>query len=107
MTLRLPLLACLAIVLVPAADASAASCRGFTAEAMEVTRIRATGVGCTEARRQARAWVRSDDCNPVQGNPEECTLRRYLCTTGEDVGYTTPVSCRRSGRRVTFRVGPP
>ena len=107
MALRIPILVALAIVLLPPAGASAARCPGLTVQGSEVTRLRATGVGCAEARRQAKAWARSDDCNPVSGNPEDCSLRRYVCTTTEGPGFNTSVVCRRSGRRVSFRIGPP
>ena len=88
-----------------AAEAAAKRCGGLTESGQQVTVLRATGVGCTNARRLARAWVRSDECNPTVGNPEECIVRRYRCTTTHGPGFSTTVVCRRSGRRVSFRVG--
>lgn len=106
---RVLILAVLALLLVLGADASAATakrCRAFVVDGLEVTRVRATGATCTDAGRLARAWVRSEDCNPTTGGPEECSLRRSTCTNTEGPGYALTVVCRRASRRVSFRVGP-
>ncbi len=89
-----------------AAPVSAASCSGFAVDGLEITSLKATGLSCADARRVARAWVRSEDCNPTIGGPEECTTRRYRCRSTEGPGFKTTIACRRSGRRVGFRVGP-
>ncbi len=93
-------------VLVPSPASAAVRCRGMTDEGLEITRLRAMGLGCADARRVARAWVRSEDCNPAIGNPEDCTVRRYRCARTSGPGFGDTIACRRPGRRVGFRVGP-
>ncbi len=92
-------------VLVPSPASAAVRCRGMTDEGLEITRLRAMGLGCADARRVARAWVRSEECGDI-GNPEECTVRRYLCTRSSGPGFGETVVCRRSSRRVSFRADP-
>ena len=104
----LPVLILTLATLAPAAAPSAAPaaerrCKGMVVDGNRISRLRAVGVGCLTARRVARAWVRSEDCNALIGNPEDCTVRRYRCTMA-DSGFGTAVTCRRPSRRVRFRV---
>jgi len=82
------------------AGASARSCAAGSAG---VEDLRATNVGCAEARRVASGWGRARECDKHgTGSRNPCSLHSYRClATATDRGWS--VSCAKSGRSIAFR----
>lgn len=65
--------------------------------------LRATDVGCAEARRVASGWRRAKECDKYGADSRNpCSLLSYRClATATDRGWS--VSCAKSGRSIAFR----
>lgn len=83
------------------AGATAKSCPTHDAETKG---LRATGLGCKQARLLMDEWGESKDCAaPAGSSRSSCSLGSYRClAAATDRGLT--VSCARSGQSVAFTV---
>jgi hypothetical protein len=68
-----------------------------------VESLRATNVGCAEARRVAAGWRRAKECDKYGGDLRTgCSLLSYRCAaTATGKGWS--VSCSKPGRSIAFR----
>ena len=79
-----------------------ASARPCAPGASGVEALRATNVGCAEARQVASGWRRAKECDKHGASRNPCSLLSYRClATATDRGWS--VSCAKSGRSVAFR----
>ena len=86
----------------PGAQAATRSCPSLSAQAGKATKIRATGVTCTTARKIVRAWQAADKLSDECTIAEECDVRGYACTPGRESGRigVLRITCRREARKV-------
>ena len=89
----------------PASDSTApagASARSCASDSTEVKGLRATGIGCTQARLLVGEWEASASCAaPVGSSRSSCSLGGFRClAAATDRGLA--VSCARSGQSVAF-----
>jgi len=65
--------------------------------------LRATNVGCAEARQVASGWRRAKECDKYGADSRNpCSVLSYRClATATDRGWS--VSCAKSGRSIAFR----
>jgi hypothetical protein len=68
--------------------------------------LRATAVGCAEARLVAAGWRRAKECDKYGGDSRTaCSLLSYRCiATAADRGWS--VSCSKPGQSIAFRFRP-
>lgn len=83
------------------AGATATSC---ATDSDTASALRATGLGCEQARALMADWERSQDClAPANASRSSCSLGSYRClATATDRGLV--VSCARPGRSLAFTV---
>jgi hypothetical protein len=88
----------------PVAGASSAPAGVATHECGQVvglTKVRAIGVACKEARAVAVAW-NAPRCRPSAGESRSaCTVRQYRCQ-GVVTDRGVSVSCSQPGRSISF-----
>jgi hypothetical protein len=88
----------------PTAGASSAPVGAAAHECGSVgglTKVRAVGVACDEARQIAAAWD-VPRCRPAAGGSRSaCTVRRYRCQ-GVVTDRGLSVSCSRPGQSISF-----
>jgi ABC-type phosphate transport system substrate-binding protein len=90
-----------------AADSSApagATAKSCATHGAKTKGLRATGLGCEQARLLIDEWGESEDCAaPAGSSRSACSLGSYRClAAATDRGLT--VSCARSGQSVAFTV---
>jgi hypothetical protein len=80
-----------------------ASARPCASGGSGVEDLRATNVGCGEARKVASGWRRAKECDKYGADSRNpCSLLSYRClATATDRGWS--VSCAKSGRSIAFR----
>ncbi|MGE0066409.1 MAG: hypothetical protein AB7T48_03560 [Solirubrobacterales bacterium] len=84
------------------AGASAQECAGRAGAA---TALRATGLGCKQAKALARAWTHDQGCAPAGGSSRaSCTLEGDYDCLAVMTGRGLAVSCARPGRSVAFTI---
>jgi hypothetical protein len=75
---------------------------GGAAKACGPDSLKATGVGCGEAKAVAAKWRAAPGCAVVPGDSHaSCRVRGYLCIAAA-VGRGTAVSCALPGESVVF-----
>lgn len=81
------------------AGASAHECE---TQAADAEALRATNLGCEQARQLMFAWQRDPDCVPAKGASRSgCSIRAYRClsvVTAKGVS----ASCAQPGRSIAF-----
>jgi hypothetical protein len=89
----------------PAPDGGApqsAEPAGAAAKACGPDSLKATGVGCGEAKAVAAKWRAAPGCAVVPGDSHaSCQVRGFLCIAAA-VGQGTAVSCALPGESVVF-----
>lgn len=85
----------------PGAAAQSCAAGGTGVEA-----LRATAVGCPEARLVAAGWRRAKECDKFGGSSHNaCSLLSYRCiATAAGQGWS--VSCSQPGKSIAFRFRP-
>lgn len=83
-----------------------ATAKNCPTHAADTRGLRATGLGCKQARQLMDEWGRSKGCAaPADSSRSSCSLGPYRClAAATDRGLM--VSCARSGESIAFTVKP-
>lgn len=86
------------------ADAASTLSCGTVSGGVALYDIRATGVGCSSARKTARAWRTGLFAGACEDGRFLCRVRGYSCRAKPPAKVHYPVTCLRDGKRVRWSI---